>query len=160
MNTSHKEEVVHLNEIVLVSNEISKDMHGNIFNLSEDSYIFSGKDMLETVTEFSKAPGKLHIASTWVDMLRLAAWSFNPSRGDVFIILRNAGIRTEELLPFRDSDIMDIFPWLYYGKKLDVLRKICLTARINSEKHLKNKDVRVKCHLISEDSKQIVASSL
>ena len=80
--------------------------------------------------------------------------------GDAFFLLRNTGISREELLPFRDSDISDLFPWLYYGKRFDILRKICVAAKTNAERHIKNRDTRVHCHLSSVDTNRIVASSL
>jgi len=57
-------------------------------------------------------------------------------------------------------DTINLFPWLYYGKRFDVLRKICFAAKTNAERHVRNREMRVHCHLSSADTNRIVASSL
>ena len=147
-------------EIVFASHESSGNAHREIYHFVEQSYIVVTDDLLETITQFKGESNKLHIATDWTDIIRLAAWKSKPRVGDVFFLLRNMGITSEELLPFKDGEVPDIFPWLYYGKRYDALRKICFAAKTNVEKHIKNKEVRIHCHLTSEDANRIVASSL
>lgn len=149
-----------MTEVVFASNETSKNAHKGLYHFQEESYIITGNNLLSSIEEFSGDHSKLHVASSWTDILRLALWMAEPAMGDVFILLREIGLKPEELLPFRDADVEDIFPWLYYGRKFDILKKICHIAKVNSEKHIKNKDTRVHCHIISEDTKLIVASTL
>jgi hypothetical protein len=147
-------------EIVFASDEVSRNAHRELYRFDEQVYIIVTDDLIETITQFKGDPNKLHVSSNWADITRLAVWKPEPKAGDVFFLLRNIGITSEELLPFRDAGIADLFPWLYYGKRMDVLRKICLAAKANVEKHIENKEVRIHCHLTSEETNRIVASSL
>ena len=106
-------------------------------------------------------PSRIHIVLEWENILRVSSWKpARPDAGDAFILLKNSGVSTQELQPFKTADINDLFPWLYYGKRLDVLRKICHAAKRQMEGHLKNHTIRVDGHLIADDTKRIVASSL
>jgi len=147
-------------DIVFASNEASRNAHRELYHFREQSYIIVTDNLIETITAFKGDLNKLHISSNWADIIKLAVWKSEPGVGDVFFLLRNMGITSEELLPFRDAEIADLFPWLYYGKRFDVLRKICFAARTNVEKHIRNKEARIHCHLTSEDTNRIVASSL
>ena len=149
-----------MTEWVFVSSPAAKDAHKNLYHFSETSYIITGEDLMESLIGFRGNLSRLHIASTWTIMVGLAIWRARPHRGDMFLLLRNAGISAEELAPFRESEVGDIFPWLYYGKRFDVLRRICQTAKASTERYLKEKDARVHCHLVVEDIPQIIASSL
>lgn len=83
-----------------------------------------------------------------------------PAVGDIFTLLRNEGISSEELQQFKASDINDLFPWLYYGKRFDILRRLCHIAKRKVEGNFKKYSIAVECHIIAEDIKKIVASSL
>jgi hypothetical protein len=147
-------------EIVLASSADSRDAHKELYHFTDSVYFMSGKDLVEAIAELSGDHNRIHISSPWKDMVRLAVWKSEPGKGDVFLLLMNAGITAEELRPFRDSEISDLFPWLYYGNRLDVLRKICRTAKANVEKNIGGRETHVYCHLTSEATKRIVASSL
>ncbi len=147
-------------EIVFASNDASRTAHQELYHFREQAYTIVADNLIENITQIRGDIKKLHISSNWVDIIRLAIWKSEPTTGDVFFLLKNMGITSEELLPFREAGTADLFPWLYYGKRFDVLRKICLAARANAEKHIRDKDVRVHCHLTSEDTNRIVASSL
>jgi hypothetical protein len=147
-------------EIVFASDEVSKNAHWELYRLDEQAYIIITDDLIETITQFRGDPHRLHVSSNWADITSLAVWKSEPKAGDVLFLLRSMGITSEELFPFRDAGIADLFPWLYYGKRVDVLRKICLVAKANVEKHIENKELRIHCHLTSEETNRIVASSL
>ncbi|MCL5023978.1 MAG: hypothetical protein M1497_11560 [Nitrospirae bacterium] len=149
-----------MKEIVLASNESAMDAHRRLYSFGEEAYVIVGEDMIGTLTAFSGDPERLHISSDWSDLVRLATWKPRPKTGDLFLLLTAAGITEEKLLPFRDADVADIFPWLYYSRRFDVLRKMCRTAKANAERHLRKKDARVHCHLTSDYADRIVASSL
>lgn len=156
----HEPETCPEREVVLASNEASREAHRALYRLTEDLYFIVRDDLLESIVRVTGGVKRVHITAPWADIIRIATWKPKPNKGDIFLLLRNSGIEGEELLPFRDSDADDIFPWLYYGKRIDVLRKICRSAKTNVERHLRNRETRVYCHLISEDTKSIVASSL
>ncbi len=156
----HKEEACAATEVVIVSNEASRDAHRALYHYGEDRYVIIGDDLLECVVRVAEGVSRVHLSVQWSDIVRIATWKVKPEKGDIFLLLRGAGIQGEELRPFGDPVGGDIFPWLYYGKKIDVLRKICRSAKASVESHIKNKETRVYCHLISEDTKSIVASSL
>lgn len=147
-------------EVVLASNEESRDAHKALYHFAEELYLIVGDDLLESIAGVTEEMSRVHITVPWTDLISIATWKTGPSKADIFFLLTNSGVDGEELRPFKDSDAGDIFPWLYYGKRLNVLRKICRSAKTNVEKHLKNREARVYCHLVSEDTKSIVASSL
>jgi len=104
---------------------------------------------------------KLHIAAGWEPMLKVALWtSRRPPLHDVLMLLKKSGVSEAELSPFGNADINDLFPWLYYGKRLEVLRKIVNRAKAKAEAALGKKKLIVYCHLLAEDVGLIVASSL
>ncbi len=147
-------------EVVLTSNEVSRDAHRALYHFAEGLYLVIREELLESIIRATDQMNRVHIAVPWTDIIRIATWKTEPNKGDIFLLLKNSGVGGDELRPFRDSEAGDIFPWLYYGKRLEVLRKICRIARTNIEKHIKNKEARVYCHLVLEDVKSIVASSL
>jgi hypothetical protein len=149
-----------MTEWVFASSPASKDAHRNLYHFSESSYIIPGKDLIESIITFKEDFSRLHIVSPWMNMVMLALGQAKPQRGDMFLLLRRAGIKAEELVPFRESELGDIFPWLYYGRRFDVLRRICQAAKVNAERYLRNNNVRVHCHLVVEDIPEIIASSL
>jgi hypothetical protein len=149
-----------MTELVFASSPASKDAHKSLYHFPESSYIITGEDLMDSLVRFGGDASRLHIASPWAIMVGLAAGKRSPQVGDLFLLLRNAGVVAEEMTPFRHSEIADVFPWLYYGRRFDVLRKICQTAKANAERQLKGKEARVQCHLVVEDTCQIIASSL
>lgn len=149
-----------MTDIVLTSGERAKKAHKDLYHFSDDVYLDAGDNLLQSVEKLSGDFIRLHIATTWKGILNLALWKPEPTMGDVFILLKNTGIGPDELLPFKDADLNDIFPWLYYGKRFDILKKICSIAKTNSERHIADKDARVHCHIVSEEASLIVASTL
>ncbi len=149
-----------MREIVFASSEASGNAHRELYHFGEQSYVIVRGDLIETLTAFRGDMNRLHISSNWNDIITLAVWKSGPGMGDVLFLLRKMGLTSEELFPFRDAHISDLFPWLYYGRRFDVLRKICRAARANVEKHIGNRELRIHCHLASEDTNRIIASSL
>ncbi len=149
-----------MSELVLASSEAARDAHRELYHLAEGLYIIAEENLFERVASLSGDLNKLHIASNWADILKLATWRAKPAMADVFFLLTHLGIRPEELQPFRESGIEDLFPWLYYARRFDILRKVCLAAKTNAERHLTNRETRIYCHLTSAETNRIVASSL
>ncbi len=147
-------------EVVFASDEASRDAHKALYHFAEDLYFIVDDDLLGSILRGTEDKSRVHITATWADMIRIATWRREPDRGDIFLLLRNSGVGADELGPFRNSGAGDIFPWLYYARRLDVLRKICRSAKTNVEKNIRNKETRVYCHLMSETTQGIIASSL
>ncbi len=158
-------------ELVICDSECSRIAHKELFHFSDEVYILAGEQdnffdtvlgMVESVNAVPETgPSRIHIVLKWENILRVSSWkSARPAAGDAFILLKNSGVSTQELQPFKTADINDLFPWLYYGKRFDVLRKICHAAKKQMEGRLKSHTIRVDGHLIADDTKRIVASSL
>ncbi len=150
------------NEIVLYRGESSRQSHKALFALADSCYIPLGHDIIGDI--FSAAGEgitKLHILAGWEEMLKVALWSSaRPTHAEVFSLMKRASVDDAELAPFRDADINDIFPSLYYGKRFDILRKVCHAAKAKAEAKISKKNLLVYCHLASEDVSRIVASNL
>jgi hypothetical protein len=151
-----------VNEVVLYRGESAKNSHMALFSLPEHCYTASGDNIISSIISASDEDlSRLHISIGWEPMLQIAAWSPGiPSIHDVLLLIRKAGATDDELLPFRRSDIGDLFPWLYYGKRFDILRKICNIAKTRTESNTDRKHLLVYCHLVSDETGKIVASTL
>jgi hypothetical protein len=158
-------------ELVICDSECSRIAHKGLFHFNDEVYILAVEQnnvfdtILGMMNAFNAAPAtgpsRIHIVLGWENILRVSSWKLTrPDVGDTFILLKNSGVSTQELQPFKTSDINDLFPWLYYGKRFDVLRKICHAAKKQIEGHLKNHTIRVDGHLIADNTNNIVASTL
>lgn len=149
-------------EIVLTHDEASTKSHKALFSLDDSCYVVSGEKITDSILSAAKENiNKLHISVNWENLLKVALWvSDKPAIHDVLTLIKKAGLTGEELLPFKNSDINDMLPWLYYGKRFDILRRICNAAKSKVEAKLWNKKTLVYCHLVSDESGKIVASSL
>lgn len=158
-------------EIIICDTVVAKQAHKELFRYSDDAYVTGdGAQKIfhiisNTVNscngESNSCPSKIHLVLSWLNLLQVSLWQAKkPTTGDVFTVIKNVGVSSHELQPFKTSDINDIFPWLYYGKRFDMLRKLCHKAKKQMECNLKNHSIRVDCHLVADDTKRIVASSL
>src|SRR5208283_878169 len=177
--SSFIEKLKNAKEIVICDSELGQRAHKELFRFNEDVYVTLSRRSLSsppliydvfnaiisTVIACNEYPypslSKFHMVLYRENLLRTSLWQeTKPSITDILLLLKNSGLTLQELQPFRKSDINDIFPWLYYGKRFDVLRKICHAAKKQVETRVKNHPLLVSCHIIAEDSKKIVASSL
>jgi hypothetical protein len=149
-------------EIVLHQGDVAKRSHRQLFALDEACYRSVGSDMVRSVLSVDlEDVSRLHISAGWEAMVCTALWSSPaPPIRDVIALLKKAGAGDEELAPFAAADLHDIFPWLYYGKRFDVLRKICNIAKAKTEAKLGKKKLLVYCHLVSDEEEKIIASNL
>ena len=157
-------------ELILCDSMAAKQAHKELFRFSDSAYLTMDEttnvfaafsSIINTCNSSSACPVKIHIVLNWPNLLHVSLWQAErPIIGDVFTLLKNNGVGPDELQPFKASDINDIFPWLYYGKRFDVLRKICRVAKRRLESGFKNQTTLVDSHVIAEDTKKIVASSL
>ena len=153
---------VHLQEIVLFRGEAARISHKTLFSLADASYVSIGEDLQGSILSAARSGvTKLHIAGDWETILETAVWiSGRPETHDVLALIKKSGITDEEIAPFKNADINDIFPWLYYSKRFDILRKICNAAKARAESKTDRKNLMVYCHLVSGETGKIAASSL
>lgn len=159
-------------ELIICDSEEARLAHKELFRFSDDACITTDETvnifdvisgLISACNSSSIWPGKIHIVLNWPNLLQVSLWQASkPVAGDVFTLLNNEGVNSQELQPFKTSDISDIFPWLYYGKRFDILRKLCHIAKRKVESNLKGSGqlTQVSCHIIAEDTKKIAASSL
>lgn len=149
-------------EIVLFQDENAGRSHKALFSLDDACYLQCRKSMIDAVSEVSRSGlSKLHVAAGWENMLKLAVWTCDrPLVHDVITLIKKCGAKEVEVGPFRKSDINDIFPWLYYGNRFDILRKVCNAAKAKIELKIDSRKALVYCHLVADDTEKIVASSL
>lgn len=158
-------------EIIICDSAVAKQAHKELFRYNDNVYITADEtenifNLISNIVNSCNAesllcPSKIHLVLNWLNLLQVSLWQAKkPTAGDAFTVLKNAGISSQEFQPFKNSDVNDIFPCFYYGKRFDILRKVCHKAKKQVEGHLKNHAIRVDCHLIAEDTKRIVASSL
>lgn len=159
---NNSDSAVTFREFVLFQNESSKRAHQELFSFEDDRYIISGGDIVGSLLAvIDREPDRIHISAGWEHLLRIALWTAaRPLLSDVMILLKKAGTSDADFAPFMKSDIDDLFPWLYYGRRLDILRRICNAAKSKAEMKINRKGLRVYCHLVSGDTQKIVASSL
>lgn len=149
-------------EIVIFQDEISRESHKALFSLDDVCYMQSSRNILDSILEVSQTGlSKLHISAGWENILKIAVWACDrPLIHEVLALIKKTGVKEEELRPFEHSDISDIFPWLYYSNRFDILRKICNAAKSRIESRIDSRKVMVYCHLATEGTNKIVASSL
>ncbi len=148
--------------MVLADSKASITAHRELFRFSEGVYmLFDGKEVIDELNRIQNGRIRsLHVSGGWGWLLSLALWKQDMRWGDIMLLLGNAGMEREELMPFRNGPPEDIFPALYYGKRFDVLRRLCRRARKNLEEKPLMTPVRADFHLVEPDLSQIVASSL
>lgn len=158
-------------ELVVCDGEAARSAHRELYRFNDESYVLASaaNDLFLTVAaiieelnnELQSRLSKIHLALAWDNLLTVSLWRETvPSALDSFVVLSKAGVGMEEFKPFKDAAVADLFPWLYYAKRFDVLRKVCHAAKKQTESRIKNHSIRVDCHLVAEDAKRIVASSL
>lgn len=175
------EPVAHLKNVVLCDGPLSRRAHQELFNLPDHSYVIpppGGEESFSLIGFVSelvrrKAPHdsqppdgdshyfRVQMALTWESLLKVVRWTDAvPVTADIFIELGQAGLSSGELRQFRNADPADLFPWLYYGKRFEVFRKLCHAAKRQTETRLKDYQARFLCHLVDAATGRLVASSL
>ena len=149
-------------EVVLSHDELSARAHKELYAFDDSRYIITGSDLLASILSVAEnCADRLHIATDWVNLLRIALWSSEkPLLFDVISLLKKSGAAEVELQPFMRAEINDLLPWLYYGRKFDILRRICIAAKTRAEGKVNRKGLHIFCHLVSDESRRIIASSL
>ncbi len=157
-------------EVAICVGAAATDAHRGLYRLAEGAYLTvpeepsSFHEISSLIQSCADDPGcrefRLHLVVGWDSLLHLVAGKASLRRPDIFLVLKNAGVKPEEMQPFREAPAADLFPWLYYAKRFDVLRKICLSVKKKLDMRFAARDIRTVCHLVGDDGKTIVASSL
>ena len=160
--SSDKDKNNFFREIVIFQDETSRKSHKALFALDDSCYKQSCINIVDSVVEAAQSGlSKLHISAGWENILKIAVWTCDsPLIHDVISLVKKCGVKEEELMPFKHSDINDILPWLYYSNRTDILRKICNAAKARIESRIDSRKVLVYCHLVSGETEKIIASSL
>jgi hypothetical protein len=147
--------------LVLFEGEAAKKSHQELFSLPDAPYrIIKGVVTEEVAAVFPGLSGELHIAAGWQTILSVALWSrTEPPVQDVITLLERSGVADAALSSREDPDLRDIFSVLCREERFDFLRGICDAAKANVESRCGGK-ARAHCHLVSEETARIVASSL
>jgi hypothetical protein len=147
--------------LVLVEGEAAKKSHQELFSLPNAPYRVIKRTITEEVTTaFLGLPAELHIAAGWETMLSAALWSRTaPSVHDVRALMKKSGMADDDLSFLENLDLHNLFSLLCREKRFDFLRGMCNTAKANVESRC-GRNTRVHCHLVSEETSGIVASSL
>lgn len=151
-----------MNELILYQDEQARKSHVELFSLDDGCYVTAGENILDDLIRLSTPDlSRLHISADWETLLKIAVWSpERPPGAEVLSLMKKSGLSDSELTPFINSDIGDLFPRLYYGNRLDVLRRVCNAAKAKAESKIGSKRLLVYCHLVSHEDGKIVASSL
>lgn len=147
-------------EIVICDRNVSLEAHRELFKFDADKYILCDSPPVNCLEETRGSVSKVHISLLWENILSVALWKGSVSLGETMLLLKEAGLEDAELKPFRQGSINDIFPVLYYGKNFDVLRKLCNYAKKVAQDQLRQYGIQINCHMVSEETGRIVASSL
>jgi hypothetical protein len=147
-------------EIALYDEQVSLDAHMELFKFDPEKYFLCEDSFLECLQNLRSRAIKIHLSLQWENVLKIAIWKNNINISDIIYLLKSSGMTDEDLNPFRRGESGDIFPALYYGKNFDTLRRICNIAKKVAEDRVGRNGLRINCHLVSRDTKIIVASSL
>ncbi len=147
-----------LTEVVLYEGETSKKFHRELFSLPGARYCAIEGAVTDAVLDAAgRCAEELHVAAQWETITLLASWSGSaPSVGDVLDILDEPGLRDALT---GASGIQDLFFLICSGGRVDLLRRICRTAKAKAESMCGEKII-VHCHLVSDEAGKIIASSL
>jgi|Deesub1362B_J571_1020462.scaffolds.fasta_scaffold00175_32 hypothetical protein len=149
-------------EIVLTEDHICGEIHRLLFKLPKERYQTVGEGIHRAIFHHAdNNTDRIHLVGGWEWMLHIALWKKDiPSEAEVFYFLRNLGLEEDFFIPFRGTGIEPIFHSLYYGKRLDILRRVCHYAKKKAEESVKRNIIRFDCHMVAKDTGQIIASSL
>lgn len=139
--------------------EAARKSHKALFSLGDECYFSASENVIGAILAVADQDlDRLHISADWKTILQVALWiPGEPAIYDVINLLRKAGATDDDVGPFKKSDVDHIFPWLYYNRRFDILKRICRAAKATAESRI---DRKVYCHLVSREEAKIVASSL
>ncbi len=158
-------------ELIICDCDEAQQAHKELFRFSDKAYVIadSADNIVDAVigivdprlTKTKGHPLKMHLTLTWENLLQISLWQTKkPKIEEALSLLINTGVNVTELQPIKTAYINDIFPYLYYGKHFGILRKVCQAAKKQIEGYFNAPYLRADIHLISGDTRRIIASSL
>ncbi len=172
-------------EVVLYDSEIGKIIHKQLFKFDDKVYIdlnlISNFDSSQTEAIVNRPdlydsicmiintlnsnnysnPPNIHILLEWQHMVQLATWRFEIISGaEILSLLSNAGLKINNINSTKYTNIQGIFMYLLKNARFDIFRRVCHVAKKNLIEHINDKSIQVICHLASQETKTIIASSL
>ena len=146
------------NVVVIADSEQSKEAHQELFRYSDDNYMLVENLPFSVLSSLNGSAERLHIAGSWEYVLKIAIGSEEIRPGDVSLLMKKLGLPEDEIRPFLNAPLNDLFYTLYYGKRFDVLRRLCHHIRRTIQERFSG--LMVDCHIVVPERPQIVASSL
>jgi len=143
--------------VVIAENEYAKKAHQELFHWADEYYRLEPHPF-KFIESIDGKFEKLHIVGSWQYILKLALFSEELNPSATMFLFKKLGMPEEELKPFSSAPVDDIFYTIYYGKRFEILRKLCHHIRQLLQQQYKG--LIVDCHLVIPDRAQIVASSL
>ncbi len=144
--------------VVIAEDEKAKRAHQELFRWPDEMYRVLGGVDLEYLSSLNGTADRVHITGSWQFLLKVGLWSRDVAPGQMSLLLKKLGMPDEEIRPFLKAPLDDLFYTLYYGKRFEVLRKLCHYIRRSLQDRLGG--LPVDCHMVVPGRAQIVASSL
>lgn len=164
LNDSH-------NEMVFCDSRHAFTIHRGVFQIPEEKYyVYSEQNsfishIISVVSSLHNKSStkylKVNFVIDWDSLIRLLLWrDDNISVRSAYILFTDAGLKREDIEPFFESSLLDLFLSIYYSKRLDVLRRLCSRAKKTVEHKLSDYSIKSDCHLVPNGFDFIAASSL
>ncbi|MCX8068868.1 MAG: hypothetical protein N2738_00010 [Thermodesulfovibrionales bacterium] len=156
------------NELVFCDSSHALLIHKGIFQLPDEKYYLCKEpslfinDLRYFLTSINNQSQKSHIKINfvidWDTLFRVLLWrDENISVKGAYMLLIDAGLKREDIEPFFDSSLLDLFLSIYYSNRLEILRRLCSRAKKTIENKL---SIKTECHLVPKGFDFITASSL
>jgi hypothetical protein len=167
--------------LVLCINEEAAQAHLGLFGLPEHAYATPADNqrassavsavswLMRRIDDLSLAgrppdtPKAVHLQVV-VDgsgLAALALWSVDePSPDELLSLLTTAGMAAGEARAITPHGRRRIFASLCHENRVDILRRLCRLVKRKIEDRTRAPGLHVDCHMLAEESKRLVASSL
>lgn len=176
-NSKYTDILIRSSEVVFYDSEFGKIIHKELFKFNDEVYLdlikiegnanrYAFNDAIKLIINILNysdyihlSKFKIHFILEWKHMVRLASWCFDSkSHEKIFVFLSNSVLNNINSTNY--TDIQGIFRYLLQNSRFDIFRYICHLARRNISNLLKSESIQIICHLVSPETKTIVASSL
>ncbi|HIJ59688.1 MAG TPA: hypothetical protein HPP56_03625 [Nitrospirae bacterium] len=167
---SINEKSLYSKEFALCDGYHALSIHKKIFHLPDDNYFIctEGQSFLSKIDQLVSSlfgskdiPIKVHIVIDWETLFRLLLWKDEHiTVKQAYMLLIDAGLTRIDIEPFLNSSLMDLFPSIYYSKRLEVLRRLCSKVKKTVEAKFSTYGLKTDCHLVPKGIDLITASSL
>lgn len=154
---------VYLNLTLLKETVVQRDLSVNSSSNLRQSFYISIIGLIGKINTLPYPDSlTIHFVLNWELMSRLATWCFDRTlERDLINLLSDIGIiNIYDINSLKGATIEEVFLFFLNNYKFGVLRKVCQIARDNILGLIEIKSFQVLCHIFSNHTKTIVASSL